>query len=189
MQVPRPQTAADWFRSLTEVDYPEPSSLVALRPVKRNVWASHVTSQTQLCGLPRFLSVRPVPTLPATLRVLGYAGRGINRQAIYYTVMDGRNDHRLRLPFGGLLMDPVERRAAVQADLGLAEWLHARTRHLPVRSMLRFDLGDREIRVMAAGDRPRKLYESFHPRTSFDHLAVQQALEELFGQLAVAGPR
>ena len=185
----RPELAADWFRTLTEVDYPEPSSLVGLRPVKRNVWASHVTSQTQVFGLPRFLSVRPVPTLPAVLRVLGYAGRGINRQAIYYTVMDGRNDLRLRLPFGGLLMDPVERRAAIQADLALAEWLHARTRHLPVRSMLRFDLGDREIRVMSATDRPRKLYESFHPRTSFDHRAVQQALDQVFGQFAVAAAR
>lgn len=176
----RPE-AADWFKNLTGLDYPEPVSLVGLQPVKRDVWSSHVTSQTKLLGLPHFLSVRPMPSLPATLRVLGYGGRGINRQSIYYTVVDSTNDIRLRLPFGGLLMDPEERRAAVQADLTLVEWAHARSRHLHVQTLIRFGLADREIRITGFGSaRPRKLYESFHGRNVFDHEGVRATLEQVF---------
>jgi hypothetical protein len=178
---PRPEQAADWFRDLTGVEYPQPHSLVGLRPVKRNVWSSHVTSQTRVLGLPHFLSVRPMPSLPATLRVLGYGGRGINRQAVYYTVVDSTCDLRLRVPFGGLLMDPEERRPAVLADLTLAEWLHARARTLPVQCLLRFGLADRELRILSLGDGPRKkLYESFHARNAFDHAEVKAKLERVF---------
>ena len=97
-----------------------------------------------------------MPSLPATLRVLGYGGRGINRQAVYYTVVDSTSDLRLRVPFGGLLMDPEERRQAVLADLTLAEWLHARTRELPVQCLLRFGQADREIRIVSIGERTAK---------------------------------
>jgi hypothetical protein len=181
MMDPRPEQAADWFRNLTGVEFPQPKSLADLRLVKRNIWSSHVTSQTKVLGLPHFLSVRPAPSLPATLRVLGYGGRGINRQAVYYTVVDSTTDLRLRVPFGGLLMDPAERRQAVLADLTLAEWLHARTRELPVQCLLRFGQADREIRIVALGERRRKLYESFHARNAFDHAAVKRDLEHVFG--------
>lgn len=185
----RPEQAADWFKTLTGLDYPQPVSLAELQPVKRDVWSSHVTSQTKLLGLPHFLSVRPMPSLPATLRVLGYGGRGINRQSIYYTVVDSTTDIRVRLPFGGLLMDPEERRAAVQADLTLIEWAHASSRHLHVQTLIRFGLADREIRVTGFGSgRLRKLYESFHGRHGFDHEGVKRALEQVF-QAAEADER
>jgi hypothetical protein len=178
MMDPRPDQAADWFRNLTGVEFPQRQSLVGLRAVKRDIWSSHVTSQTRVLGMPQFMTVRPVPTLPATLRVLGYGGRGINRQAVYYTVVDSTSDLRLRVPFGGLLMDPEERRQAVLADLTLAEWLHARARGLPIQCLLRFGLADREIRIVSSGERRRKLYESFHARNAFDHAAVQAALDQ-----------
>ena len=171
--------AADWFRGLTGAEYPAPQALAGLHPVRRNVWASHVKPDTKVDGLPQFLTVRPAPIRPEVLRVLGYAGRGINRQAIYYTILDGRHDIRLRLRFGGVLMDPDEGREAVTADLALVEWIHARAAHLPVRCTIRFGLGDREIRVVALTGRHRKLYECFLPRPSFSGAAVREALERV----------
>src|SRR5688572_22298264 len=142
MRDPRSEGAADWFRELTGTEPPIPEALLGLERVKRNVWASFVRSDTKAEGLPQFLLVRPLPDPPALVRVIGFAGRGVNRHAVYYTLLDARSDLRLRIPFGGLLMDPVERRQAVCDDLRFIEWLHQRIAPLPVRCMVRFGLGD-----------------------------------------------
>jgi hypothetical protein len=179
MPDPRPEGAADWFRNLTGAEYPARQSLTGLYPVRRNVWASYVQPDTRIEGLPHFLSVRPRPEPPAPLRVLGFAGRGINRQALYCSIVDARNDIRLRLRFGGVLMDPVEGRDSLIADLRLVEWLHARSWLVPIHCTLRFGLGDREIRIVTAGGRRRKLYECFEPRLGFRPQAALEALDRL----------
>lgn len=175
----RPDGAADWFRHLTGAEYPARQTLMRLSPVRRNVWASHVRSETRVEGLPHFMTVRPLPEPPLPLRVLGYAGRGVNRQAIYCTIHDPRNDIRLRLRFGGVLLDPVETTAALIADLRLVEWIHARTWLLPVHCTIRFGLGDREIRIVSAGGGRRKLFECFEPRPSFSHEAAVEKLDRV----------
>jgi hypothetical protein len=175
----RPDGAADWFRNLTGAEYPARQSLTGLLAVRRNLWDSHVQSDTKIEGLPHFMSVRPRPEPPAPLRVLGFAGRGINRQALYCTIVDARNDIRLRLRFGGVLMDPVEGRDSVIADLRLVEWLHARSWLVPIHCTVRFGLGDREIRIVAASGRRRKLYECFQPRSGFSPQAELEALDRL----------
>ena len=179
MLEPRRLGAADWFRDLTGVEYPARQTLMRLAPLRRNVWASAVRSDTRLEGLPHFMTVRPLPEPPLPLRVLGYSGRGINRQALYCTILDSRNDIRLRLRFGGVLMDPREGREALLADLRLVEWIHARTWLSPVHCTIRFGLGDREIRIVSAGGRRRKLYECFQPRPSFSHAAAVEALDRV----------
>lgn len=176
---PRPDGAADWFRNLTGAEHPARQSLTGLLPVRRNVWASHLRSDTKIEGLPHFLSVRPRPDPPTPLRVLGFAGRGINRQALYCTIEDPRNDIRLRLRFGGVLMDPIESRDSVIADLRLVEWIHARSWLVPIHCTIRFGLGDREIRIVAAAGRRRKIYECFRPRAGFDPQATLEALDRL----------
>jgi hypothetical protein len=186
-----PPDATTWFRQLTEVDYPAPASLEGLKPLSPNVWASFVTSESKVVGLPQFLSVVPTPEPPASYRVLGFHGRGLNRHAIYYTLQDGTNDVRLRLAFGGLFMIKAERREGVLADLRLVEWLAAHTRGLPVRCSVRFGVGDREIRLTTTGQR-RKLYDCFHPRRGFPHEKVTgdlaKVLEALAREAAPAAP-
>jgi hypothetical protein len=184
-----PPDASAWFRQLTEVDYPAPASLEGLKSLSPNVWASFVTSESKVVGLPQFLSVTPTPEPPASYRVLGFHGRGLNRHAIYYTLQDGTNDVRLRLAFGGLFMIKSERREGVLADLRLVEWLAARTRGLPVRCSVRFGVGDREIRLTTTDPR-RKLYDCFHPRRGFPHDRVTRELTRALDALTaeVAGP-
>jgi hypothetical protein len=178
-----PVDAAAWFKDLTEVDYPTPSSLEGLTHLAPNIWSSFVTPESRVIGLPQFLSVTPVPQLPTAHRVLGFAGRGLNRYAIYYTVQDGTNDIRLRLAFGGMFMNKVERREGVLADLRLVEWLSACTLALPVRCTIRFGVGDREIRLTTTGQR-RRLYDCFLPRRGFPYDKVTADLARVLEGVA-----
>jgi hypothetical protein len=175
--------AATWFRTLTEVDYPAPQSLAGLQPLAPNVWSSYLTPESKVVGLPQFLSVTPTPEPPACYRVMGFAGRGLNRYAIYYTFRDAANDVRLRLAFGGMFMVKTERREGVLADLRLVEWLSARTGTLPLRCSIRFGLGDREIRLTTTGPSPRRVYACVFPRRTFPHEQVTRDLTQSLDEL------
>jgi hypothetical protein len=172
----RPHDALAWFRDLTGVEYPVPAALAGLSAVKPNLWASYVVPHSRAVGLPHFLSVEPVPD-PPVLRVIGHVGQGLNSHALYSTIIDANRDIRLRLAFGGAFMDMEERRQAILADLTLIEWLYERVRDLPVRCVVRFGKGDREVRLTTAGPTPRKLYECFHSRPAFPHDEVRAAVE------------
>jgi hypothetical protein len=182
------EDAATWFRTLTEADYPAPQSLVGLQLVVKNVWASYLTPDSKVVGLPQFLWVTPTPELPTAHRVLGYGGRGLNRYAMYYSLRDGTNDIRLRLAFGGMFMIKTERRETVLADLRLVEWLSARTLALPLRCSIRFGVGDREIRLTTTGPSPRRLYECFLPRRTFSHERATRDLTLALDEFAPSAP-
>ena len=181
--VSRPPDAISWFRDLTGVEYPVPEALAGLTAVKPNLWASYVVPHTRAVGLPHFLSVEPVPEPPASFRVIGHFGHGLNSHAVYGTITDANHDIRLRLAFGGAFMDMDERRQAIVADLTLIEWLYARLRGLPVRSAIRFGKGDREMRLTTAGPSPRKLFECFHSRPAFPHDEVRADVERALAEL------
>jgi hypothetical protein len=80
-------------------------------------------------------------------------------------------------------MNRAERRQAVVADLALVEWIQRRIAALPVRCLIRFGVGDREIRLTADGPPPKKLYECFEARLSFPHEEVKAAVERSLGSL------
>jgi hypothetical protein len=179
----RPPDAVTWFRDLTGVAYPVPEALGGLTAVKPNLWASYVLPHSRAVGLPHFLSVEPIPEPPAAFRVIGHVSQGLNSHALYSTIADTSRDIRLRLAFGGAFMDMNERREAILADLTLIEWLYARVRDEPIRCVVRFGKGDREVRLTTSGASPRKLYECFHSRPAFPHDQVRADIERALSEL------
>ncbi len=106
----------DWFQRLIEAPCPVRYDLVQ---VDDGLWGSENTRNLQVTGLPYTLGI---PQLRSYVLV-GHTGYGMNSYALYVTRVSGNVRMHLRLPWGGVYLDPEKARPRLVAALADATQL------------------------------------------------------------------